>query len=54
MTLDEAIQHCIDNENKELACGNGKCADEHKQLAQWLMELRKIKQGKYSSRGFEK
>lgn len=35
MTIDEAIQHC-----KEKSCGNSVCALEHKQLAEWLEELR--------------
>ena len=35
MTLDEAIQHC-----KEKSCGNSLCAKEHKQLAEWLAELK--------------
>ena len=38
MTLDEAIQHC-----KEKACGNTKCSEEHKQLAEWLMELKELR-----------
>ena len=32
MTLDEAIQHCEE------------CAEEHKQLAQWLGELKQLKE----------
>lgn len=35
MTLDEAIQHC----EERASCGN-KCGLEHKQLANWLKELR--------------
>lgn len=35
MTLDEAIQHC---EEKAL-CGDA-CGLEHKQLAEWLKELK--------------
>ena len=35
MTLDEAIKHC-----NEVACKHDKCATEHKQLAQWLTELK--------------
>ena len=35
MTLDEAIQHC-----KEKSCGNTECAKEHKQLGEWLTELK--------------
>ena len=35
MTLDEAIKHC---EEKVDSCDN--CAEEHKQLAEWLKELK--------------
>jgi hypothetical protein len=37
MTLDEAIKHA-----KEQACklGNCECGKEHKQLAEWLKELK--------------
>ncbi len=38
MTLEEAIIHC-----KEKACGNTQCALEHRQLAQWLKELKEYK-----------
>lgn len=38
MTLDEAIQHC-----EEIACENNECALEHKQLAQWLRELKQLR-----------
>ena len=34
MTLEEAIQHC-----KEKANGSCACADDHRQLAEWLTEL---------------
>lgn len=37
MTLDEAIKHC---ESK--ACGDTACAMEHRQLAAWLKELKRI------------
>ena len=40
MTLDEAIAHC--EEVLESACG--KCAEEHRQLAEWLKELRERRQ----------
>lgn len=39
MTLDEAIKHC---EDKSAGCS--KCADEHKQLAEWLKELKSLRQ----------
>lgn len=35
MTIDEAIKHC-----EEIGLGCDKCADEHKQLAEWLKELK--------------
>ena len=35
MTLEEAIKHC-----EEKANGCSECADEHKQLADWLWELK--------------
>lgn len=38
MTLDEAIRHC-----KEKACDNTQCALEHKQLAEWLEELKEYR-----------
>lgn len=39
MTLEEAIKHC-----EEKSCGEGQCAIEHKQLADWLKELQRLKQ----------
>ena len=38
MTLDEAIEHA------EEKIDNTKCGQEHKQLAQWLIELRRLRQ----------
>lgn len=38
MTLDEAIQHC-----KEKSCGDSECANEHRQLAEWLQELKYLR-----------
>lgn len=35
MTLDEAIKHC-----EEKASGCGDCSNEHRQLAEWLVELK--------------
>lgn len=36
MTLEEAILHC-----EEVAiCRKGDCSDEHRQLAEWLKELK--------------
>lgn len=40
MTLDDAIKHC-QQVAKESDCGE--CANEHKQLAQWLQELKEFK-----------
>lgn len=58
MTLDGAIQHCeeqadlleesaagcdiTDKVEKEIACRSGKCAAEHRQLAEWLKELKAV------------
>ena len=39
MTLDEAIDHA-----REIAGGCGECADEHRQLAEWLEELKALKE----------
>ena len=38
MTLDEAIKHA-----EEKACGNTACAEEYRQLAEWLKELRDLR-----------
>ena len=38
MTLEEAIIHC-----KERACDNTQCALEHRQLAEWLEELKEYR-----------
>lgn len=41
MTLDEAIQHCEEvSEN----CTNEKCSMDHKQLADWLKELKILRE----------
>lgn len=42
MTLDEAIAHC--KEVADSVCGE--CADEHKQLAMWLEELKELREKK--------
>lgn len=39
MNLDEAIKHCEDK-----SCGDSQCNQEHKQLAEWLKQLKKIKE----------
>lgn len=46
MTLDEAILHCEEVAENNFSCGNGKCGNEHLQLAEWLRELKAYK-GKY-------
>jgi len=38
MTLDEAIKHC-----EEKSCDNSPCAQEHKELAGWLQELKQYR-----------
>lgn len=39
MTLDEAIKHC---EEVYQECPNRGCAEDHKQLADWLKQLRRL------------
>jgi hypothetical protein len=38
MTLDEAIKHCEEVANDRAGCCED-CAEEHRQLAEWLTEL---------------
>lgn len=38
MTLDEAIEHCIDKSQ-----GCSECAKEHQQLAEWLSDYKRIR-----------
>lgn len=40
MTLEEAIQHCYENSEKEKCNGHILCSDEYIQLAHWLEELK--------------
>lgn len=58
MTLDEAIKHCeevadsckynaklwdmTDAYESHVACGIGKCAEEHRQLAEWLKDYKRL------------
>ena len=42
MTLDEAIEHCYEIINNEWK--NYKCRMDHKQLAEWLTELKKYRE----------
>ena len=45
MTLDEAIEHLEDSiKNREFSCES--CKEEHKQLLEWLKELRNLKEKK--------
>lgn len=43
MTLDEAIEHCMEQSEIEGVCD---CAAEHRQLAEWLKELKELKSKK--------
>ena len=43
MTLDEAIIHCEEQAEIEGICD---CAAEHAQLAEWLKELKRLRQWK--------
>ncbi|MFU7708764.1 hypothetical protein [Aeromonas veronii] len=40
MDIDEAIAHATDVAN---TCGSGQCADNHRQLAEWLKELKQLR-----------
>lgn len=62
MTIDEAIKHCeeqanlleesaagcdmMDKVEKEIAYRSGKCAEEHRQLAEWLKELKAYREAR--------
>lgn len=39
-TLDEAIKHCEKKEKEQALNGCFACAEEHKQLTEWLKELK--------------
>jgi hypothetical protein len=43
MTLEEAIIHCEDVANDRAGCCED-CAEEHRQLAEWLKELRAFRE----------
>jgi hypothetical protein len=59
MTIEEAIKHCeevadtceyeaskydmTDAYERSVACKEGECASEHRQLAEWLRELKKYR-----------
>ena len=40
MTLEEAIEHALERANKDCSA----CAQEHRQLAEWLIELKERRQ----------
>ena len=40
MSLDEAIKHCEERAKQDCS----ECSEEHKQLAEWLKDYKKIKQ----------
>lgn len=43
MTLDEAIKHCEDVISEQKSCNKTGCAEDHIQLRDWLIELKKYK-----------
>ena len=50
LTLDEAIQHCIevvDNWTEEKGCVE--CLNQHKQLRDWLLELKNARETGYNN-----
>ena len=40
MSIDEAIQHC---EEMALCTKNSECGEEHRQLEEWLIELKRLR-----------
>ena len=44
MTLDQAIEHCEEVASKKWVNGCIECASEHEQLAEWLKELKRLKE----------
>lgn len=43
MTLDEAIIHCEEIADRcDVTDGNVKCANEHRQLAEWLKDYKRL------------
>jgi len=46
MTLEEAIKHAEEVADlcEYVACQEGKCAEEHRQLAEWLKELKQLRE----------
>lgn len=43
MTLDEAIKHCEEVANDRAGCCED-CAEEHRQLAEWLKDYKRLKE----------
>lgn len=43
MTLDEAIKHCNEVAETISESGCDECAKEHKQFAEWLIELKELR-----------
>lgn len=54
MTLDEAIKHCEEKEKEQALNGRFACAEEHKQLAEWLKELKRYREADYLRQRYEK
>ena len=50
--LDDAIKHCEEKEREQALNGCFACAEEHKQLAEWLKELKSFKEGQKSRKDF--
>lgn len=44
MTLEEAIKHCDEVIEKEQSCSRFACAEEHRQLKEWLQELKRYRE----------
>ncbi len=47
MTIDEAIKHCnevVSEESCKDTASNKACGSEHKQLAEWLVELKRTRE----------
>ena len=56
MTIDEAIKHCnevADGALCESTVNNKACGEEHKQLAEWLEELKRMR-AKFSTEKLRK
>ena len=42
MTLEEAIKHCEEKEKEQALNGCFACAEEHKQLTEWLKDYKRL------------